>query len=124
MDLHSGEEARKRPFAVVELHGRPRAGWQRLRQRLIQRDVNAHALSVSYPAVRGLRLGELAVNRLLACEDPRVAAGHVGAEHLPREGVKHYGGIGALTGMAQALLAEIGHDIGLVVYQRQRGGAG
>ena len=38
--------------------------------------------------------------------------------------VEHHGGIGIDAGMAQALLAEIGHDIGLVVYQRQRGGAG
>lgn len=33
-------------------------------------------------------------------------------------------GIGALVGMAQTLLTEIDHDIGLVVYQRQRSGTG
>ena len=42
-------------------------------------------------------------------------------EDASREGVKHHGGIGSLMGMAQALLAKVGHDIGLIIHQRQRG---
>jgi hypothetical protein len=43
------------------------------------------------------------------------------AENLPWEGVKYHGGIGSLMSMTQAFLTEIGHDIGLIIHQRQRG---
>ena len=47
MDLHPGEESRKRPFAIVELHGGARAGRQRLVTVLIPRGagVDPHAVS-------------------------------------------------------------------------------
>lgn len=47
-------------------------------------------------------------------------------EDFPRQRIKHHRGIGIDAGVAQALLAEIGDDIGLIAHQRQqrRGGGG
>ena len=60
--------------------------------------MNAHTLGITHPAVGGFRFRKLTVYGLLSGEDPRVAAGDVGTENLPREGVEHHGGrVAALT---------------------------
>ena len=86
--------------------------------------MNAHTLGITHPAVGGFRFRKLTVYGLLSGEDPRVAAGNVGTENVPREGVKHHGSVGPLMGMTQALLAEIRHDIDPGVHQRQRSRTG
>ena len=56
MDLRAGEGTGERAIAVIKLYRRAGAGGQRLIQRLVQGDVNAHALRVAHPAGGLLRL--------------------------------------------------------------------
>ena len=56
MDLRAGEGTGERAIAVIELYRRAGASGQRLIQRLVQGDVNAHALRVAHPAGGLLRL--------------------------------------------------------------------
>lgn len=119
MDLQAGEGTGGRSLAIVQPYRGAGVGRQRFRQRLIQRDVNAHTLYVMHPAGRLFRLQRLTVRCLLPRQDPGIAAGGVRREDLTREGIEDHRCIDIHRRVTQALFTKINDNIGIIVGQRQ-----